>query len=114
VTRIATGVSLPAPVVITAAQAAASMADDPLQGSLVRVNNVRVTAVSGTATSTAYNVDVTDGAGNNFQIRVGSAATGIAQTFWQVGQSYDVIGTLANFNAAQIKVRSAADVIPAS
>jgi hypothetical protein len=111
VMRHATGRPVPAPLMLTPAQVAASTATDGLQGRLVSVQNVRVTAVSGTATSTAYNVDVTDGAGNNFVIRVGAAATGIAQTYWQVGQTYDVTGLLANFNGAQIKVRSTADVV---
>ncbi len=110
ITKLGTG-TVPAPVLISGAYAAASTAADPLQGSLVRANNLKVTAVSGTATSTSYNVTVQEPAGASFAIRVGSAATGIPQTFWQVGTSYDVTGTLAQFNGAQIKVRSQADVM---
>jgi DNA/RNA endonuclease YhcR with UshA esterase domain len=109
ITRLGTG-TVPAPRTVTGAQVAASTATDPLQGILVRVGNVRVTAVSGTATSTAYNVTVMDDAGNTFIVRVGSANTGIPQTYWQIGRSYDVTGLLGNFNGAQVKVRSAADV----
>jgi DNA/RNA endonuclease YhcR with UshA esterase domain len=109
ITRLGTG-TVPVPRTVTAAQVAASTATDPLQGILVRVGGVQVTAVSGTATSTAYNVTVTDGAGSTFIVRVGSANTGIPQTYWQIGRSYDVTGLLGNFNGAQVKVRSPADV----
>ena len=110
VTRLASARPLPPPRTVTAAQVAASGATDPLQGSLVRVGNVRVTAVSGSATSTSYNVTVQDDAGNTFVVRVGSAAVGIPQTYWQIGRYYDVTGLLGNFNGPQVKVRSAMDV----
>jgi DNA/RNA endonuclease YhcR with UshA esterase domain len=111
ITVLATGRPVPAPRLLTAAQVASSTAADPLQGSLVRVPNVQVTAVSGSATSSSYNVTVTDEAGGSqFVIRVGSAAVGIPQPYWEVGRSYDITGLLASFNGAQIKVRSPADV----
>jgi hypothetical protein len=114
VTKVASGRPVPAAITITPQQAATSNAADPLQGSLVRVQNVRVTAVSGTATSTAYNVTVRDQAnGNEFIVRVGAAAAGIPQTFWQVGSSYEVRGTLGNFNGAQVKLRMPEDAVAA-
>jgi DNA/RNA endonuclease YhcR with UshA esterase domain len=110
-TIIKTGTGpLPQPLFLSGAYVVASTATDPLQGMLVRTNNVKVTAVSGTATSTAYNVTVQEPSGGTFTVRVGAAATGIAQTFWVIGSSYDITGTLANFNGSQIKVRSTADV----
>jgi hypothetical protein len=115
VTVLASGRPVPEALHITAERVAASSASDPLQGMLVRVENVVVTAVSGTATSTAYNVTVTDqNGGNQFIVRVGSAAAGIPQTFWQVGSSYHIRGTLANFNGAQVKLRQPDDAVAAA
>jgi hypothetical protein len=115
VTVLASGRPVPAAITITPERAAASTAADPLQGSLVRVENVVVTAVSGTATSTAYNVTVRDQAGGNqFIVRVGAAAAGIPQTFWVVGTSYNVRGTLGNFNGAQVKLRQPDDAVVAT
>jgi hypothetical protein len=109
ITKLGTG-TVPAPLFISADYAAKSTAADPLQGMLVRANNLRIKSVSGTATSTSFNVVAFAPSGDTLTIRVGTASTGIAQTFFQVGSSYDVTGTLAQFNGPQIKVRKAADV----
>lgn len=81
------------------------------QGELAKVTNVQVTAVSGSATSTSYNVTVTDGT-TTFVIRVANAGIGIPQTFWTVGSRYDVTGIMIRFNAqGQLLVRRASDVV---
>jgi len=96
---------VPAPSLITAAQVAASGPTTPLQGSLVHVRGVRVDSLGSGAT--AYNVFVTGADGGKFIVRVSS---GVARTAWTAGSLYNVTGTLAAFNAPQIKVRGAADV----
>jgi hypothetical protein len=108
VTRIAAGRPVPAPITVSGQHAAASTASDPLQGMLVRVNDVRVDSL-GTG-ATAYNVFVTGANGGSFIVRVGAAATNVTRDMWTVGQRYSVTGTLASFNAPQIKVRMASDV----
>jgi hypothetical protein len=108
VTRISSGRPVPAPITISGQLAAGSTAADPLQGMLVRVNDVRVDSL-GTGTS-AYNVFVTGANGGSFIVRVGSAATNVTRDMWTAGQRYSVTGTLASFNAPQIKVRAASDV----
>jgi hypothetical protein len=108
VTRISSARPVPAPINISAQYAAASTATDPLQGMLVRVGDVRVDSLG--AGATAYNVFVTGVNGGSFVVRVGTAATGVTRDMWTVGQRYSVTGTLANFNGAQIKVRSVSDV----
>jgi microcompartment protein CcmK/EutM len=115
VTVVASNRPVPAALTISPEQAATSTAADPLQGSLVRVENIVVTAVSGTAASTAYNVTVRDQSdGNQFIVRVGAAAAGIPQTFWEIGTSYHVRGTLGNFNGAQVKLRQPDDAVVAT
>jgi cytochrome c-type biogenesis protein CcmE len=108
VTRIAAGRPVPAPITVSGQHAAASTASDPLQGMLVRVNDVRVDSL-GTG-ATAYNVFATGANGGSFIVRVGAAATNVTRDMWTVGQRYSVTGTLASFNAPQIKVRMASDV----
>jgi hypothetical protein len=105
------GHAVPAPITVTAQRVMQSTAADPLQGSLVRVQSVRVDSL-GTG-ATAYNVFVTGADGGAFIVRVGAAAAGIARTFWEIGESYRIIGTLASFNAPQIKVRMPSDAVPA-
>ncbi|HUF49980.1 MAG TPA: SdrD B-like domain-containing protein [Longimicrobiales bacterium] len=109
VTRLASGRTVPAPVTITAARVAASSPTEPLQGSLVKVERVRVDSL-GNGT-TAYNVFVTGEDGSRFIVRVSS---GVARDTWTVGNAYNVTGTLGAFNAPQVKVRGAADVTAAS
>jgi uncharacterized protein YaiE (UPF0345 family) len=110
VTRLAQNRPVPSPVTVTAEHISTSTASDTLQGRLVRVQNVRVDSVgSGTA---GYNVFVTGATGRRFIIRVSTQSIA-PQSFWQVGSSYDIVGALANFNAGQVKVRTAADIAPA-
>lgn len=110
VVRLASNRPVPVPHLITATQAAASTANDPLQGLLVRVEDVRVESVG--AGSGGYNVAVTGQDGATFIVRV-SLQSIAPQSFWQVGARYNIVGTLAQFNGAQVKVRSAADITPA-
>jgi hypothetical protein len=107
VTVLASNRPVPPPVTVTPQYVAASTAADTLQGSLVRVENVVVDAVG--AGSGGYNVTVTGASGGTFIIRV-SLQSIAPQSFWQVGSSYDIVGTLANFNGAQVKVRSIDDI----
>ena len=110
ITRLAAGRTVPAPRVVTAAQVAASTATDPLQGLLVKVGGVVVDSVQG-GTAAGYNVYASDGANHRFIVRVSTAAVGIARSYWIAGRTYDVTGLLGNFNGAQLKVRSPADVV---
>ncbi|CAN5853266.1 hypothetical protein BH23GEM9_BH23GEM9_18240 [soil metagenome] len=110
VTVLASGRPVPPPITVTAQHVAASTAADTLQGRLVRVENVRIDSVG--AGAFGYNVFATGAAGGSFIIRVSTQAIA-PQSYWQVGSSYDIVGTLAQFNAPQIKVRSAADIAPA-
>lgn len=98
---------VPAPVTLTGAEVNARSHE----GELARVNDVTVTSVGGSASSTSYNVTVRDGAGESFTVRVSGSSVGIPQTYWQVGSTYDVIGVLGSFRGtAQLKPRSQADV----
>jgi hypothetical protein len=108
---LASSRSLPAPQIIMAAQVVASTATDPLQGSLVSVGSVRVDSVG--AGAFGYNVFVTGPDGGSFIVRVSMQAIA-PQSFWEVGRSYNITGTLASFNAPQIKVRSADDITTGS
>jgi DNA/RNA endonuclease YhcR with UshA esterase domain len=110
ITRLGLGV-LPEPQTITALQVQNSTATDSLQGELVEVENVTVTAVGTVSSSGGYNVTVQGTDGASFVVRVGTAAVGVPSTFWQVGSAYDVTGLLGNFNGGQVKIRSAADVV---
>ena len=105
-TRIGTG-TVPAPRSIVGAD----LAGRAFEGQLVRLSDVRVDSVSGTATSTNYNVHVTTADGVRAQVRVASVAqVGIPRDFWVVGRRYNVTGPLGWFNGvAQVKVRSPAD-----
>lgn len=98
------------PRVVTGAQIAART----FEGQLARVNGVQVTAVSGTAASTSYNVTVRAPDGTVFTVRVAAAGVAIPQPTFVVGQSYNIVGVLGSFNgAAQLKPRSLADVTAA-
>lgn len=106
VTEIGTG-TVPAPRVVTGAQVNART----FEGQLVTVPGATVTAVSGSATSTAYNVTLSDAAGTSFVLRVSGSGVGIPQTFFTVGQKLNVTGVLGSFRGtAQLLPRSAADV----
>lgn len=106
VTEIGTG-RVPTPRVVTGAEVNART----FEGQLVTVPGATVTAVSGSATSTAYNVTLSDAAGTSFVLRVSGAGVGIPQTFFSVGQELNVTGVLGSFRGtAQLLPRSAADV----
>ena len=109
-TRLGTG-ALPAAQPITALQVQNSTSTDDIQGELVEVENVTVTAVGTVSSSGGYNVTVQGTDGGTFIVRIGTSAVGVPSTYWQVGSAYDVTGLLGNFNGAQVKIRSAADVV---
>jgi len=97
----------PTPVVQTVDQANARTRE----GQLVRLNNLTVTAVGG-GTGAAFNVTVEDAGGATLIIRVSSARAGLSRATFTVGDRYDFIGILTQFNGtAQIKLRSSDDVI---
>ena len=107
VTKVGTG-TVPAPQLVTAAQTA----DHSLEGQLVRIENLRVTAVGAASSAGAYTVTMQPPAGGTFDIRIESSAVGIATTFWVVGTNYDVTGVMSRFNAVpQLKPRRAADAV---
>jgi hypothetical protein len=96
-----------APRVITGAQVAART----FEGQLVRVNSVVVTAVSGTAASTSYNVTVRAPDNTLFTVRINGAPIGVPQPTFVVGSTYSVTGVLGSFNGTpQLKPRSIADI----
>lgn len=98
--------AVPAPRPVTGAQINAFQ----FQGELARSGSLRVTAVGGGATSTAYDVTVVDAVGAQFVVRVAGTGVGIPRSFWQVGTSYDVTGILNRFRTtAQLAPRSQAD-----
>jgi hypothetical protein len=112
VTLLGSGRPVPAPVSRTAAQVVASDSTDPYQGRLVSVGDVVVDSVQG-GTSVGYNVYVRDVTGaSRFIVRVGVDSVVLRRTDWLVGGHYDITGTLAAFNAPQVKIRFPTDVVP--
>ncbi|MGH7581726.1 MAG: SdrD B-like domain-containing protein [Gemmatimonadales bacterium] len=109
VTKLGSG-PVPAPRTITVPQ----LNSGDFAGQLVTVTGVKVVSVATTG-ATSYNVNLQ---GSNpadvFQVRIGNTNNvPIPSTFWVVGHSYDVTGLDGVFNgAAQLKPRSAADVVP--
>lgn len=107
ITRLAASTPI-APKVITGPQ----MAARTLEGQLVTLNNFTVTSV-GTGTSAAFTVTGTADGATGLQIRIASAATGLARTNFTVGSTYSITGILSQFNGtAQIKPRMRTDVTP--
>ncbi|HSJ08585.1 MAG TPA: SdrD B-like domain-containing protein [Longimicrobiales bacterium] len=106
VERLGTG-TVPAPRLQTVPQ----LLTGDTEGELVKVPNVEVVSVSGSATSSSYNVVVKDAAGTTMTIRVAAGTVGIPQPTWEVGRRYDVTGLVSMFNSVpQLKPRSLADV----
>jgi DNA/RNA endonuclease YhcR with UshA esterase domain len=102
------GNTIIAPKVNTGAEANARSDE----GKLVRINGLVVTAVGG-GTSGAFNVTTTAPDGQTVTVRVNGLATGLTRPNFVVGNSYDVIGILTQFNGlAQIKPRFRTDVQP--
>ncbi len=109
VTKIGTG-ALPAPRVVTGAE----LLSRAFEGTLVRLNDITVTAISTPSTSTgAYNVDFTAPDGSVIRSRVESPAGSLIPTStFTVGSRYDLIGIAAAFaSIEQIKPRTTADII---
>lgn len=99
----------PDPIVITGADLLSS----DYQGSLVRVEDVEVTAVQSHDPGASYNVTVTAPDGSSFILRIDSDAN-ITIDF-AVGATYDVTGVVSPFGGAeQLYPRSNADIVPAA
>ena len=105
--------AVPAPQVITGAQ----LASRDFEGELVRVNDLRVTAVGSQSTTTSsFNVTVQAPDGTTFTIRV-EGRTNLERPAFTVGAEYDVIGIATAFTSGgvtveQLKPRGTADLIP--
>lgn len=98
----------PAAAAITVAQANARGANE---GKLVSVSNVRIVSVPG-GTGAAFTVVGEDATtGEDIQIRVAAANTGLTRASFAVGSDYIVSGILTQFNGtAQVKPRFATDI----
>ena len=81
-------------------------------GRLVRAPRFTVTSIGGGTGAAFTVVGTVDGV--RTEVRVGSNLAGITRANFAVGSSYAVTGILSRFNAtAQIKPRTAADIVPA-
>ena len=112
ITKLGTGATVQ-PRFVTAAELASKAYD----GQLLDTWGLKVTAVGTPSSSGGYNVSATSPDGTAMTIRVDASQVGIANTFWQVGSSYDVIGAALNFSTTgsapftpEIKPRAPADV----
>lgn len=82
------------------------------EGRLVRIPNVTVVSVP-TGTGAAFTVRVADAAGDELEVRIAAAGTGLTRADFVVGQRYTMSGVLTRFNATpQLKIRDRGDLVP--
>jgi predicted extracellular nuclease len=112
--KLGTG-TVPTPRLLTGTQLASRTAE----GSLVRVNELTVTAVGAQATATSsFNVTVTAADGTVFTVRV-EGRTPVERPMFTVGETYNIVGIATAFLSAgvtseQLKPRTPADIVRVS
>jgi DNA/RNA endonuclease YhcR with UshA esterase domain len=105
--RVRTGGSVVAPKTNTAAQARA-LTDE---GRLIVVSGLRVDSLPSATNPAAFTVRTVSATNDTLRIRVNGTATGLAKGSFIVGERYNIIGILTQFNGIpQIKPRFATDV----
>ncbi len=112
------GVAIPTPREVTTAEVSAAGPNntDPLQGRLVVVRGAEL--LTAFVSGGNRNANINDGSGST-EIRVEGGISGAGDAILtalgvQVGECYDIVGVMGNFNGTgQLFPRTAADVTPA-
>ncbi|MFO7895019.1 MAG: DUF5689 domain-containing protein [Longimicrobiales bacterium] len=105
----------PVPTSTTTAEVAAAGPDptDPLQGKLVTLTGVEVTAAFGSGSLNEQNAHIDDGSGQTIlRVDDGVADRGQLNTLFPVGSCYDITGVVGSFGGdGQVFPRSTDDVV---